>query len=61
MTFCTLFDSSYLAQGLTMINSLLKVNPDYTIYIAAMDEECYKSLNKMWKTLTNELKELCND
>ena len=24
-------------------------------------KEDYKSLNKMWKTLTNQLKELCND
>ena len=46
MIFCTLFDSYYIAQGLTMIDSLLKVNPNCFIYVVAMDEDCYKLLQK---------------
>ena len=46
MTFCTLFDSYYMPQGLTMIYSLLKVNPNCFIYVVAMDEDCYKLLKK---------------
>jgi hypothetical protein len=44
LNFCTLFDSNYLAQGLTMINSLLKTNNSLIIYVVAMDHLCYKSL-----------------
>ena len=46
MIFCTLFDSHYIAQGLTMLYSLLNVNSKCFIYVAAMDENCYNLLEK---------------
>lgn len=45
LIFCTLFDSNYLAQGLTMIESLLNVNNAAVIYVAAMDDLSYKRLS----------------
>ena len=50
ISFCTLFDSNYYAHGLTMINSLLKVNKEVVIYVVAMDNNCYDSLNEKGNT-----------
>jgi hypothetical protein len=44
LDFCTLFDSNYLAQGFTMIDSLLNANKSAIIYVAVMDHLCYKNL-----------------
>ena len=62
MIFCTLFDSYYIAQGLTMIDSLLKVNPNYFIYVVAMDEDCHHLLKSTVKERVNiiNLKEVEN-
>lgn len=47
LNFCTLFDSNYLSQGITMINSLLKVNKKAQIFVAAMDNKAYEYLNNI--------------
>jgi len=43
LNFCTLFDSNYLSQGITMINSLLKVNKKAQILVVAMDNKAYEN------------------
>lgn len=44
LTFCTLFNSNYLDKGLTMYESLENVSKDFTLYILAMDNQCYEVL-----------------
>ncbi|MDC0479160.1 hypothetical protein OAN35_03020 [Flavobacteriaceae bacterium] len=50
ISFCTFFDSNYYAHGLTMIHSLLKVDRQAVIYVVAMDNNCYNSLNEISNT-----------
>lgn len=45
--FCTLFDSNYAAQGLTMYYSLKKHCPDFHLYIFAFDDTLMNILNIM--------------
>lgn len=45
--FCTLFDSNYLTRGLALYQSLEKHCPNFTLYIIAFDEQCYKILNEL--------------
>lgn len=47
INFCTLFDSGYLARGLSLIDSLHATDTNFRIYILAMDEIAYVSLNKL--------------
>lgn len=44
LNFCTLFDSNYYAQGISMIESLIRVNKKAVIFIIAMDQKCHKKL-----------------
>ena len=46
--YCTLFDSGYLSRGLALYNSLMETSsvPAF-LYILAMDEDCYRILNKL--------------
>ena len=49
--FCTLFDSNYLAKGVTMHKSLLDSHTDFHLYIFAFDEISYTILTSL--TLEN--------
>lgn len=42
--FCTLFDSSYLPQGLALLCSLERHAPGMCLWVLAMDERCYQLL-----------------
>ena len=43
-SYCTLFDSNYLARAVTMYHSLVKHHPNAHLYIFAFDERTYKTL-----------------
>lgn len=47
LSFCTLFDSNYLAKGLCMYNSLKDVCSDFCLYIFAFDDDLFSLLTKM--------------
>jgi hypothetical protein len=42
--FCTLFNSNYLDRGLLLYKSLVNILENFTVYILAMDDECYNVL-----------------
>jgi hypothetical protein len=42
--FCTLFNSAYLSRGLVLYDSLLKVCPDFRLYVFAFDDDTYEYL-----------------
>lgn len=44
LNFCTLFDSNYMAYGLSMYESLRKNCPDFHLYIFAFDDKAYEAL-----------------
>lgn len=43
-TYCTYFDSFFLAQGLVMLRSLRKYEPRADIYVLALDDTCVEVL-----------------
>lgn len=45
--YCTLFDKNYLAKGLAMCRSLLRVAPESRIWVLCMDEETRGLLEKV--------------
>jgi hypothetical protein len=45
--YCTLFDSNYLTRGLSMYESLVKSDKDFTLYIYCFDRLCYDILKKL--------------
>jgi hypothetical protein len=45
--YCTLFNSSYLLRGFTMLQSLLEKDPKAYIYVFPFDDEAYQSLSKL--------------
>lgn len=47
MTFCTLFNVAYMDKGLVMYKSLEQVSNDFTLYVLAMDEQCYDILSTL--------------
>lgn len=47
IVFCTFFDSNYLAQGLSMINSLFDVRRESIIYVTPTDEKAMLVLNNL--------------
>ncbi len=47
INFCTLFDSNYLAYGLSMYQSLQKNCPNFHLYIFAFDEKVESDLAQM--------------
>lgn len=47
MIFCTLFDSNYLDRGLALIESLNKVEDNFTLYIFTFDDTAYDILTKL--------------
>lgn len=38
--YCTLFDSGYLDRGVLLINSLLEVENNFTLFVLALDRQC---------------------
>lgn len=46
VSFCTLFDSAYLPQGLALYKSLCRHSPDFILWIMPMDQKCYDFLEK---------------
>ena len=46
---CTLFNSVYLDKGLVLYESLERVSIDLSLYVLAMDDECYNILTKINK------------
>ena len=45
--FTTVCDSKYLSQGLALYNSLMKVNPDFTLYWGCMDEKTFDVVGEL--------------
>jgi hypothetical protein len=45
--YCTLFDSNYLARGLSLYDSLVTTNEDFLLYIIAFDYNAYRILAQM--------------
>ena len=43
---CTLFGFNYLDKGLVLYESLERVASDFTLYVLAMDDDCYAYLEK---------------
>ena len=43
-SFCTCFDRNYLVCGYTLFQSLCKHVPDFSLYVAALDDEAYRLL-----------------
>lgn len=41
LNYCTLFNSAYLARGLAMYESLIRVCPDFHLYVFAFDDATY--------------------
>ena len=46
-TFCTLFDSGYLPQGLALLWSLERHVPAMRLWVLAMDDRCYQLLSDL--------------
>lgn len=44
---CTLFDEKYLAKGLALIHSLREHNPDFRLYVCAMDEKVFETIERL--------------
>lgn len=47
MNYCTLFDSYYMAKGLAMYDSLMKLSSDSFLYIMAFDDNCFEKLSSL--------------
>ncbi len=47
-TYCTYFDSHYLAQGIVMLRSLLRFDPQAGIRVLAWDESCERVLRDLF-------------
>ncbi len=47
LNFCTLFDSNYLAYGLSMYESLKKNCQNFHLYIFAFDDKCEETLKNL--------------
>lgn len=47
MNFVTLFDQSYMPQGLVLIESLKRHNPKVNVWVIAIDEETYYLLSRI--------------
>lgn len=47
LNFCTLFHSNYAAKGFTLYRSLVRVCPDFHLYVFAFDDETVAILKKM--------------
>ena len=45
--FCTYFDSYYAFQGMTLYRSLLKLNLNFTFYVACLDGRAYDILTRL--------------
>jgi hypothetical protein len=46
-SYCTLFDRSYLFQGVALHDSLVATTSDFTLYALAMDNEAFAMLSKL--------------
>lgn len=62
-SYCTLFDSKYLIQGLALHNSLERFGGDFILYVLAMDKECFEFLKKLDRKclIPISLEEILND
>lgn len=49
--FVTLFNSTYLPQGLALHRSMERHIPDYTLWVLCVDEQCFRALSSL--RLTN--------
>ena len=47
LSFCTLFDSGYLPQGLALLRSLQRHEPGMRLWILALDARCHQLLNDL--------------
>jgi len=50
LNFCILFNTSYLANGIALYNSLVTNCPDFHLYIFAFDEDTFNILTKNFLT-----------
>lgn len=44
--FCTYFDLSYLARGLSLYRSLIGALSDFSLWVLCLDDECYVALKR---------------
>jgi len=44
VSYCTLFDSAYLPQGLALYKSLCRYSPGFTLWVLPMDSGCHQFL-----------------
>jgi len=49
-TYCTYFDSHYLAQGIVMLRSLRRFDPDADICVLALDASCESVLHDVFRS-----------
>lgn len=49
-TYCTYFDSHYLAQGIVMLRSLRRFDPRAAIRVLALDESCERVLRDVFQS-----------
>ena len=63
LNFCILFNTSYLANGITLYNSLVTYCPDFHLYIFAVDEDTFNILTekKLARVSVIPLKKLENE
>ena len=45
--FCTIFDSNYIPFGLNLFQSLAKFNDSFTLWVLAVDQDCFDYLSRL--------------
>jgi hypothetical protein len=54
--FVTLFDNNYVSQGIALHRSLERVMPEFHLWIVAVDDKCFNTLEKIKLTNTTILR-----